>query len=134
MSLDCGLSLAAWLRTRARLAVVVYLWLMVRVKTMLRRDAALIAAFNDLVGDSRRRVLIGLMDGKGLRCIARTPGIGEALGREIARELAADGLTRVAQRGKIVLTVSGKRAALAALQPLKSAVMAGASQDNDDLF
>lgn len=101
---------------------------------MLRRDAALLAAFNDLLRNSRRRVLIGLLEGKGLRCVARTAGIGEALGREIARELAADGLTRVAQRGKIVLTASGKRAALAALQPLKSAVLAGAGQDNGDLF
>jgi hypothetical protein len=105
-----------------------------RVKTMMLRDAALLAAVRSLVVDSRRMVLIGLLEGKGLKAVARSIGIGDPTAKMIGRELAADGLTRVAQRGKIVLTASGKRAALAALQPLKSAVLAGASQDNDDLF
>ena len=114
--------------------MLAYIWSMVRVKTMVARDLGLLAAVRELVVDSRRMTLIGLLDGRGLRVACRSCGISDQDATVIGRALAADGLTRVAQRGKIVLTADGKRAALAALQPLKSAVLAGASRDNDDLF
>lgn len=94
----------------------------------------MLAAIGDLMGDSRRRLLVCLLMGGGVVKAARLAGIGDETARDLAKGLAADGFVRRGAHGRIGLSASGKRAALAALQPLKSAVLAGASQDNDDLF
>ena len=107
---------------------------MVRLKTQMGRERALVNELFALGLDSRRWVFIGLLGGKGLREMSSLLPVGYQEARRIGRELAADGLTVRTRWGKTVLTASGKRAALAALQPLKAAVMAGASQADDDLF
>ncbi|MGL6351820.1 MAG: hypothetical protein ACRC2U_18665 [Aeromonas sp.] len=107
---------------------------MARLKAQLRRDAAVLAALGALMGDSRRRLLVCLLMGDGVVKAARLAGLGDETARDLAKRLADEGFIRRGSHGRIGLSASGKRAALAALQPLKSAVMAGASQVNDDLF
>ncbi|MGL6350767.1 MAG: hypothetical protein ACRC2U_13195 [Aeromonas sp.] len=94
----------------------------------------MIAAIGDMMGDSRRRLMVCLLFGGGVVKAARLAGIGDETARDLVAGLAADGLIGRGSNGRIVLSAGGKRAALAALQPLKAAVMAGASQANDDLF
>lgn len=101
---------------------------------MMARDAGFIAALASLLGDSRALLLVCLLPGRGVVAAARLAGMGDATARAIAATLEADGMTYTGRHGITLLNGAGKRAALAAIQPLRAALMAGASQDEGALF